>query len=176
MTAHEKPVGATVEWYTPASLFHALGVDFDLDPAGAEQNTPSDLHCKYVWSRRQDGLAHDWFGHVWLNPPYGPRGVPFIDRMITHGDGLLLLPSRTETAVYQRCLAAADAVCFLRERLWFFRDDGVTGRSSFGSTLFAFGQWATDVLVGADLGWTFGADRATRRYTPHGSELVRVSA
>ncbi len=150
---HEKPVGASVEWYTPRSLFDALGVRFDLDPAAAAgAPVPADT----TYNKAYDGLAHPWFGHVWLNPPYGPAAIPFIDRMIAHGDGLLLLPSRTETAAYQRCLAAASpgAVCFLRERLWFVRDDGVTGRSSFGSTLFAFGEWAAWVLIDADLGYT----------------------
>jgi hypothetical protein len=151
MTIHEPPVGATVEWYTAASLFDALGAEFDLDPAASWK--AAQVPARQYITKDDDGLSGPWSGHVWLNPPYGPAGVPFIDRMIAHGDGLLLLPSRTETAAYQRCLAAADAVCFLRERLWFVRDDGVTGRSSFGSTLFAFGQWAADILRRADLGW-----------------------
>lgn len=163
MTAHERPVGATVEWYTPGTLFHALGrPKFDLDPAGAEQDTPSDFYCDTVWTRRSDGLSREWFGHVWLNPPYGRAALPFIDRMIAHGDGLLLLPSRTETAAFQRCLASADAVTFLRERLWFIRSDDFQARSSFGSTLFAFGQWATDTLVSAALGYTIVNDCAAR--------------
>lgn len=154
MTAHERAVGATVEWYTPASLFRALGVGFDLDPAASTMRTPSDDWCITYFTREDDGLARRWCGHVWLNPPYGPEGVAFIDRMITHGDGLMLLPSRTETKAYQRAWLGADAVCLLRERLWFIRNDGHTGRSSFGSTLFAFGDWASDVLVRADLGVT----------------------
>lgn len=154
MTAHERPVGATVEWYTPASLFRALKVKFDLDPAGAEQDTPSDFYCGEVWTRRTDGLSREWYGHVWLNPPYGREAIPFIDRIIEHGDGLLLLPSRTETVAYQRCLLLADVVCLLRERLWFIRSDDFQARSSFGSTLFAFGPWAADALLLAQVGWT----------------------
>jgi hypothetical protein len=152
MTVHERAVAATVEWRTPASLFDRLGgVTFDLDPASA----PGDVvPARSRFDKAADGLAHEWTGHVWLNPPYGPAGVRFIDRMIAHGDGLLLLPSRTETAAYQRCLDAADVVCLLRDRLWFTRSDGFRGRSSFGSTLFAFGDWAGYILLRADLGWT----------------------
>jgi hypothetical protein len=178
MTVHEKPVGATVEWYTPASLFDRLGLgparpdpapfgsmddgrpEFDLDPAAAPEGHG---HVPARWFVRppSDGTAFwPWFGHVWLNPPYGPAGVKFVDRMIAHGDGLLLLPSRTETAVYQRALAAADVTCLLRDRLWFTRNDGVTGRSSFGSTLFAFGDWAANILSETDLGYTFGSRKA----------------
>lgn len=151
MTVHEAPVGATVEWYTPPELFVALGVRFDLDPASAAMAAvPAD----YTYNKAYNGLSREWFGHVWLNPPYGPASVAFVKRMIDHGDGLLLLPSRTETAIYQRALDAATAICFLRERLHFVRDDGFQARASFGSTLFAFGGWAADVLVTADLGWT----------------------
>lgn len=162
MTVHERPVGATVEWYTPPELFHRLGVVFDLDPAGAPIPTPSDLYCGEVWTREHDGLSRPWFGHVWLNPPYGREGVPFVDRMISHGDGMLLLPSRTETAVYQRALAAADVVCLLRDRLWFIRQDDFQARSSFGSTLFAFGPWAADHLFVSDLGWCFDQTAGAR--------------
>lgn len=157
MTVHEAPVGATVEWYTPPGLFLMLMRGcadpwFDLDPAAAPEGA-TFVPARAFYRREDDGLSRDWFGHVWLNPPYGRQGVRFVDRMIAHDDGLLLLPSRTETAVYQRALAAADAVCLLRDRLWFRRADGHTGRSSFGSTIFAFGSWAVARLVAADLGW-----------------------
>ena len=156
MTVHEAAVGATVEWYTPASLFDALGATFDVDPAGT-RSTLACVPARRILTREDDGLsatnAHEWHGHVWLNPPYGPAGVEFVDRMIVHGDGLMLLPSRTETTAYQRALYAATAICLLRDRLWFVRDDGTTGRSSFGSTLFAFGEWAYSVLNRVDLGW-----------------------
>jgi len=156
MTIHEAPVGATVEWYTPPELFDRLGgVVFDLDPAAAPLESVAYVPARRRYDKRLDGLSREWSGHVWLNPPYGPAAARFVDCMIVHGDGLLLLPSRTETAVYQRALVAADATCFLRDRLWFVRNDGVTGRSSFGSTLFAFGAWAADVLRRADLGHTW---------------------
>jgi DNA N-6-adenine-methyltransferase Dam len=151
MTVHEAPVGGSVEWFTPPSLFKQLGATFDLDPAASFR--AAWVPALQFICKEEDGLSGPWGGHVWLNPPYGPAGVRFIDRMIEHGDGLLLLPSRTETRAYQRALAAADMVCLLRERLWFVRGDGTTGRSSFGSTLFAFGEWAFWVLIKADLGW-----------------------
>jgi hypothetical protein len=157
VTVHEKPVGATVEWYTPPALFLLLlrGSDsawFDLDPAGSPDDVHSFVPARRIIRPPEDGTTAEWSGHVWLNPPYGPAGVAFIDRMIEHGDGLLLLPSRTETKVYQRAWRAAHAVCLLRDRVWFRRNDGHTGRSSFGSTLFAFGAWAVERLYAADLG------------------------
>lgn len=158
---HERAVGGSVDWYTPASLFAALGDPiFDLDPCAGRDGEETDLRSRVparrLWTAMLDGLSKPWEDHVWLNPPYGPAAAAFVDRMIDHGDGLLLLPSRTETAVYQRAISAADVTCFLRERLWFVRGDGVTGRSSFGSTLFAFGSWAAEILRAADLGFLVG--------------------
>jgi hypothetical protein len=156
VVVHERAVGATVEWYTPPNLFLLLmrgNADpwFDLDPAGSPEGV-SFVPARRIIRPPDDGLAHPWFGHVWLNPPYGPAGAPFVHRMVAHGDGLLLLPSRTETRLYQLAAVEADAMALLRDRLWFRRLDGHTGRSSFGSTIFAFGDWAVERLRAADLG------------------------
>lgn len=135
MTVHEKPVGGSVEWYTPPSLFDKLGLDFDLDPASPCPALPwvpaSSHYCI-------DGEKLPWEGRVWLNPPYGPASVPFIDRMIEHNHGLMLLPARTETRAFQRAAKAARRVIFLADRLHFVRPDGTSSRSSFGSVLFAY--------------------------------------
>lgn len=159
MTGHEKPVGATVEWYTPPGLFAALGLYFDLDPASPGHAAVPWVPARRHLTRDDDGLAQPWAGRVWLNPPYGPAGVAFIDRMIAHQDGVMLLPARTETAAFQRALGSADAVCFLRDRLHFIRDDGLQGRSSFGSVLFAFGRECAEALRWADLGITIAGQR-----------------
>ena len=154
MTVHERPVGATVEWYTPPELFRSLGLTFDLDPASPGKEivpwVPADRH----YTRHDDGLSLPWRGLVWLNPPYGPAGVQFIRRMIEHNDGVMLLPARTETRVFQEALSAAYATCFLRDRLHFIRDDGLQARSSFASVLFIFGGWLFEPLDDADLGVT----------------------
>ena len=151
MTVHEASVGATVEWYTPPSLFQALGLAFDLDPAspgpGAVPWVPAAAHIV------ERGQEMGWFGRVWLNPPYGPQLPAFVDRMCLHGNGLMLTASRTETRWWQRAAVSADAVCLLRERLHFIRDDGHQARSSHASTLFAWGEDCARALRRADLGW-----------------------
>lgn len=153
MTVHERPVGASVEWYTPPSLFDALGLRFDLDPASPDPPVPWVPADQFYW---EDGHLLPWEGRVWLNPPYGPDAVPFIDRMIHHDQGLMLLPARTETRAFQRAAAAASYVVFLRDRLHFVRPNGVASRASFASVLMAFGG-DTDMLRAvylADLGWS----------------------
>lgn len=75
--------------------------------------------------------------------------------MIEHNHGLLLIPARTETRIFQRAATAADRVVFLRDRLHFVRPNGVASRSSFASVLMAFGAdpIIRRALSMADLGW-----------------------
>lgn len=158
VTAHERPVGATVEWYTPPELFDRLGLEFDLDPASPGADVVPWVPAARHITRAEDGLSQPWSGRVWLNPPYGPAGVAFIDRWIAHGNGVLLLPARTETAAFQRAALAADTVVFLRDRLHFIRQDGFQARSSFGSVILAsgpYGDWRLhDKISEANLGLT----------------------
>lgn len=150
-------MGATVEWYTPKSLFDQLGLTFDLDPAATPIGSPNAVPAVtfYRWPPI-DGTVAEWHGRIWLNPPYGPKAVPFIDRMIEHNHGLLLVPARTETRIFQRAVMSAQRVVFLRERLHFVRPDGTASRSSFASVLMAFGddEEMLASLEDADLGWT----------------------
>ena len=167
MTVHERPVGASVEWYTPPSLFEKLGLRFDLDPASPNPPVPWVPAARFYWS---DGHLLPWDGRVWLNPPYGPAAVPFIDRMIQHGNGLLLMPARTETQVFQRAAYAAQYITFLRDRLHFIRADGHQARASFGSILLAFGDPCGRALYAADLGWS--APGRTRRSNAYHLEHI----
>lgn len=150
MPVHEAPVAATVEWYTPPELFDRLGLEFRLDPACGDSRlcrVPATLHLS------SQGHVLPWLGRVWLNPPYGPAGVRFIERMLDHRDGLLLLPARTETRIFQRAAQSAELVVFLRDRLHFIREDGMQARSSFASVLMAWGPPSIAALIRADLGW-----------------------
>lgn len=150
MVVHERAVGATVEWYTPPTLFAALGLRFTLDPAGGRND-----HVPAGFSMRgRGGLQVRWEGRVWLNPPYGPAAVPFIDRMIDHAHGVMLVAARTETRWFQRAAASADVVCFLRDRLHFIRDDGFQARSSHASVLMGWGAECVSAISAANLGWT----------------------
>ncbi|MCP6582198.1 phage N-6-adenine-methyltransferase, partial [Klebsiella pneumoniae] len=64
-----------------------------------------------------DGLAQEWQGRVWCNPPFGREAVKWLRRMADHGNGIALIPARTETAMfYETVWARADAVLFMQGR------------------------------------------------------------
>lgn len=154
MTVHEKPWGDSREWFTPPELFDALGLRFALDPASPMSGPVPWVPADRFYSPRENGLTSEWSGCVWLNPPYGPPLVPFVQRLVHHGDGMLLVPARTETRWFQYAANGADTLTFLRDRLWFTRADGFRGRASHASVLMAFGTVCSDALYDADLGWT----------------------
>lgn len=137
-TSFQKTKG-TDEWYTPLEMVRALG-EFDLDPCA-----PSCIRwgtAKELITKEQDGLSVDWAGkRVWLNPPYS-KPAPFIKKLVEHGNGILLIFNRLDTAVAQDLiLPNADAILFLRGRIKFYRQDGTRGDAAgCGSILVAFGQ------------------------------------
>ena len=62
----------SVEWYTPPNIFETLNLEFDLDPASPE-NKPEYIPVKSWYSIKDNGLEKDWYGRVWLNPPYSRK-------------------------------------------------------------------------------------------------------
>jgi hypothetical protein len=154
MNVHERPVGATVEWYTPPEVFERLRLEFDLDPASPGADKVPWIPARRHYTRADDGLAQPWSGMVWLNPPYGPSMAPFVDRLIEHDDGILLIAARTETAIFQRAAYSANVVAFAKDRIHFIRNDGFQARSSFGSVLMAFGYRASYGLNDRRFGWS----------------------
>jgi hypothetical protein len=77
------------EWYTPAWLFDALGLEFDIDVCAPVDRTFVSTPARRFLTEADDGLRQPWDGLVWCNPPYSaPR--PWAERMTQHGDGILL--------------------------------------------------------------------------------------
>ena len=96
-----------------------------------------------------DGLKKEWFGRVWLNPPYG-KDTPFwIRRMIEHGDGVALVFSRTDAAWCQEAMRACTAMLFVNGRIQFtpgLENQHKVSRCGAGTVLFAFGTESAEAL------------------------------
>lgn len=61
------------EWYTPREYTDAAKAvmgGIDLDPA-SHDNADTFINAGVYFTSDDDGLSQDWFGCVWLNPPYG---------------------------------------------------------------------------------------------------------
>lgn len=144
------------EWYTPSWMFKALGVEFDLDPCSPGA-PPSSVPAKRHLTKSDNGLTAEWSGSVWLNPPFSGKR-PWYERLVGHGNGIALMPARTETIDLQTYMSAADALLFLKGRIYFERGhrpgangNGVITTPPFGIVLCAYGRSMAEALLKSDV-------------------------
>jgi hypothetical protein len=78
------------ERYTPRWIFDGMGLTFDLDPASPVEGGDC-VPARVKYTREDDGLARDWFGMVWLNPPFS-HSTAWATRFREHGNGVFLGP------------------------------------------------------------------------------------
>lgn len=123
-------------WSTPQILFDVLNQEFhfNLDVCATDENTK----CARYFTEQQDGLAQDWQGICWMNPPYGDD-IPFwVAKAHASADAgavvVCLVPARTDTAWWwDHCIEGE--IRFLRGRLKF--GDG-KGSAPFPSAVVIF--------------------------------------
>lgn len=139
-------------WLTPPEILRNLGA-FDLDPCcprGMPWKTAARMMCPPT-----DGLSKAWNGRVWLNPPFGNRAALWLAKMAEHGNGIALVPARTETRMYYASVwPRATAVLFLRGRPHFHRLDGTRAAANSGApiALVAYGEDNAKILERSGLG------------------------
>lgn len=152
MTSHQRPNrGATDSWLTPRSIVEDLG-PFDLDPCCPPVMPWRTATTMIHWPT--DGLAAEWTGRVWLNPPYGNQTGRWLRKLAEHGNGIALIFARTETVDFHTHVwSKAHALLFLQGRIHFHHVSGKRAESNAGapSVLVAYGEDAAVKLRFADL-------------------------
>lgn len=149
----------SAEWYTPPSIFEALGLRFDLDPASPEAGLVPWVPADRFMSPADNGLWLPWEGRVWLNPPYGRWTAPFLEKFLEHEHGIALVFARTDTRWAQWILPIVDAVCFIAGRVGFIPGPGATSIGNpadgggAGSMLLALGDDCATAVRECGLGW-----------------------
>lgn len=114
LSGHQSAAMKNDEWLTPPEIVRALG-EFDLDPCAPIVRPWSTARAHYTIE--DDGLAKPWAGRVWLNPPFGREAVRWLRRLCDHGNGVALVPARTETAMFfETVWPVAKAVLFIKGR------------------------------------------------------------
>jgi len=142
----------TKEYYTPPQYIEAargLMGGIDLDPASCK-TAQEWIRAGAYFSMADDGYAQEWFGRVWLNPPYSKEdGESNQDRWSRK-----LIAEYKAGRVQEAVLLVKAAlgykwfedlwwnwpVCFARERISFIKADGTSdGQSKQGTAFFYLG-------------------------------------
>ena len=125
------------EHYTPAWMFRSMGIVFDLDVAAPEGGIEW-IPAKKSYSIKDDGLASEWQGRVWMNPPFS-KSTPWVEKFIAHNNGIaLLVVSRSKW--FRDLWEAADGIMPTPYNLKFERPDGKAKSIAFQTFLFALGE------------------------------------
>ncbi len=149
---HFKPgIVSSDEYYTPKHIIEALG-HFDLDPATPEN--PRWSTADVMYTKEDDGLKQEWFGRVFLNPPYSrPLVNQFIEKMAAHGDGIALIVPKLGTKMFRDIIyPSCSAIYILSERIKFYDENWVQQKSPIcQSMLVAFGEENKKAILNSGL-------------------------
>lgn len=121
----------TVEYFTPSKYIEAARAvmgGIQLDPASCAY-PQTWINAQEYYTKEQDGLAQDWYGRVWLNPPYGVTRARSnagiwakkLEHEIAEGRvsvAILLVKAALGYNWFER-LFRRYPVCFTRERIRF---------------------------------------------------------
>jgi ParB family transcriptional regulator, chromosome partitioning protein len=138
------------EWFTPAALIanvRAVLGGIDVDPASCAIANET-VGAKVFYTLADDGLSQQWFGRLFLNPPFcQPLLSIFIDKLITElsagnvTEAILLAPQSSESKWFQKLAPTAAAMCFIAGRTKFVSPSGEVGSFPvFGHIFFYFGK------------------------------------
>lgn len=129
---------------TPSWIYAHLG-RVDLDPC-AGLNTSIGAE-NFSIERGQNGLKLNWFGFVYCNPPFSQK-QQWIERMIDHGNGILILPERGSAPWFGPLAKAAGYYWVMGKKINFI---GGPSSNNLGSVLFLFGDEAKQRVINSPL-------------------------
>lgn len=149
----------TVECYTPPEIIaravQVMGA-IDLDPCSNSKTAPN-VPAEHHLTAEDDGLAHPWFGRVYMNPPYGQEiagWVGYLCEQYETGnveEAIALVPSRTDTQWFRRLRQYPR--CFVWGRLRF---GGQDNSAPFPSMVVYLGEnFAAFIEAFGDIGDTY---------------------
>ena len=136
----------TDNWATPQYLFDKLDDEFHftLDVCASLQNAK----CERFYDVKADGLAQEWAGTCWMNPPYGRTIGQWVKKAYEAARGgavvVCLLPARTDTRWWRDYVMRASELRFISGRVKF--GDAKTG-APFPSVIAIFGTPTTPRIV-----------------------------
>ncbi len=111
---------ATEMWATPQEFFDKYNEKFDFKTDVCA--SPENAKCTIFYTEQMDGLAQNWQGCCWMNPPYGRAIKAWMrkayESSLNGATVVCLVPARTDTAWWHDYAIKGD-IEFIRGRLKF---------------------------------------------------------
>lgn len=141
------------EWYTPPEILESarkvLGY-IDLDPASSDLAN-SFVRAKKFFSLAENGLSQEWFGRVWLNPPFNAGIIDaFADKLLSSSkveSAIMLTDNATDAKWFRKLVEGCAGLIFTTSRLNFINsakfvrgEKTARGRHLRGSAFFYLGS------------------------------------
>ena len=133
-------------WATPQAFFDRLHrvFRFERDVCAL----PENAKCSNYYSPDDNGLAQDWHGVCWMNPPYGREISAWVEKAYTSAKEngatvVCLLPARVDTRWWHDYCVKGE-VFFVRGRLKF---GGSENSAPFPSAVVVFRPNVHDALA-----------------------------
>lgn len=124
-------------WATPQDFFDKYNdiYHFDTDVCATSENAK----CPKYYTKEQNGLAQEWSGVCWMNPPYGREIKDWMKKAyessLKGATVVCLVPARTDTAWWHD-YSIKGKIEFIRGRLKF---GGSKNSAPFPSAVVVFG-------------------------------------
>lgn len=128
----------TDRWSTPQDLFDELDAEFgfELDVCADQANAK----CERYFTEEDDGLAQDWTGTCWMNPPYGEVIGDWVAKAKAAAEQgatvVCLVPARVDTSWWWDNCRYGE-IRFLKGRVKF---GGAETSAPFPSAVVIFGR------------------------------------
>lgn len=138
------------EWYTPPEYIEAARAvmgEIDTDPASSDIANET-VGARLYFTENDNGLAQEWRGRVWMNPPYAQPDIGDFCNKLAYELGagrvyeaITLTNNATETAWFRTLSSRCAAICFPAGRIKFLDDAGnASGAPLQGQAVMYFGE------------------------------------
>jgi len=105
-------------WETPQWLFDALDKEFHFGTDVCA--LPENAKCEKYYTPEVDGLAQEWGGVCWCNPPYGREITEWVKKAASaNATTVMLLPARVDTKWFHDYVYGKAEIRFVRGRVKF---------------------------------------------------------